>query len=222
MTAAVTMPGAIEVCLVEDHPLMREGLRRILDDYDDIKVVAEATNGIEALEFLHDAQVDVILLDLRLPDLDGLSVLQILRERRCPARTIVLTSVNDPSSMRAALQDGAFGYLTKDRAEPDVLAEAIRSAYEGLTTVHPEILSEMMRSDPSEANIANYGVSPRELEVWILVARGMSNPEIATTLFISERTVKYHMGNLLSKTAARTRSELTTAAYRLHLLHPDE
>ncbi|MBS3956357.1 MAG: response regulator transcription factor [Clostridiales bacterium] len=221
MTATPTTSEAIRVCLVEDHPLMREGLRRILDDHDDIRVAVEAANGSEALERLRDVRVDVVLLDLRLPDIDGLTILRALNERGCPARVIVLTSMNDPSKVRTALQNGASGYLTKDRVDSDALAEAIRSVHGGLTAVHAEMLCEVMQPASCEASTA-YRVTPREREVWVYVAHGRSNAEIAETLFISERTVKYHVGNLLSKTAARTRSELATAAYRLHLVHPDD
>jgi len=205
--------GPLRVVLVDDHPLVRAGVRRSLEDCADIEVVGEAGTGAEALSCVEGGSVDVILLDLVLPDEDGLDTLRTLRRRGSQAAVVILTGVSDAHTPRAALEAGASGYLTKDRASPEALAEVVRSAGLGLVAMDPRSMAAAVDGEDERAG-EDWGLTPREREVWALLMRGLSNPQIARALSISERTAKFHVGNLLTKTGTRSRNEVTALAFR--------
>ena len=205
----------IRVVIADDHPLIREGLARALEDEADIRVIGEASSGAEALSLLGDLEPDVLLLDVRLPDVDGIDLLRDLRERCHDAKVVMLSCVDDERSVRAAIDGGASGYLTKDTTDRWRLVTSVRDVCRGLCPISPGALTHLVdalhdhNADPLTA---------REREVWRLMAEGMTNAEIARTLFISERTVKFHVGNILRKSNARTRAEAVSLAFRCGLM----
>jgi DNA-binding NarL/FixJ family response regulator len=208
----------VRVAIVDDHPLMREGLRHAFEPSADISVVGEAGTAREALEMATASEPDVILLDFRLPDADGVTVLKQLREQGCTAHVVMLTCVSDQRCVRSAIDNGACGFLTKSTANRAALCEAVRNASRGLSAVSPDALTSLL--DNVREDCPDH-VTAREEEVWRLVASGMTNAEIAQALFLSERTVKFHVGNILRKTASRSRAEAVSLAFTCGLMNRD-
>ncbi len=183
----------IRVVLVDDHRLVRAGLRGIIDATVDLSVVGEAADGREAVDIVLAADPDLVLMDLSMPGVDGIEGIGLLREAGLPVPVVVLTSFVEHDRVNAALGAGAVGYLLKDSDPRDVL-EAIRSAAAGHAPLDPRVARALLPSakpvDPAAA------LSAREREVLVLVAQGMANKQIARQLGISERTVKAHLGNV--------------------------
>lgn len=205
--------GPIRVVIVDDHPLMREGIRKVLDRADDIEVIAEAASGEQAVRVVNDNNVDVILLDYRLPDRDGVEVLHDLR--RCTqAKVVVVSFFDDLAHIEAVLRNGAAGYVTK-RSAPEELIDAVRGAHRGYNALSPDAATRLVRSLHRTPDSGASSLTPREREVWRLLGRGMSNAEIAETLSITPRTTKFHVGNLLRKIQAKSRTEAASMAHRL-------
>ena len=208
----------IRVAIVDDHPLMREGLRRSFEHAHDIHVVGEAGSGAEALRLVDECEIDVMLLDFRLPDTDGVSVLRQMREDGCATKVVMLTCMGDERSVRSAIDSGACGFLTKGSADRDCLIDSVRNASRGLSAISPDALTALLtnvRDDYPDH------LTGREREVWHLMADGMSNAEIARALVVSERTVKFHVGNILRKTQSRTRAEAVSLAFTCGLMDRD-
>lgn len=210
--------GPIRVVIADDHPLIREGLRRTFAETRDIDVVAEAGTGAQTLELLDRHDPDVLLLDVRLPDTDGIALLRRLRQEGCTARVVILTCVTDEHCVRAAVDEGADGFLTKCSADRDTLVESVRNVNRGMSAMSPDALTQLV-GNVREGVLEH--LTCREREVWGLMAAGMSNGEIARALFVTERTVKFHVGNVLRKTHARTRAEAVGLAYRCGLMDGD-
>ena len=212
------MAEPIRVAIVDDHPLMREGLRRAFEHVHDIKVVGEAGSGAEVLRLVDECEIDVMLLDFRLPDTDGVSVLRQLRKDGCTAKVVMLTCIGDERSVRAAIDSGACGFLTKGSADRDFLIDSVRNASRGLSAISPDALTALLtnvRDDYPDH------LTGREREVWHLMADGLSNAEIGKALVVSERTVKFHVGNILRKTQSRTRAEAVSLAFTCGLMDRD-
>lgn len=208
------------VCLVEDQAIVRQGLRALLDLADGIEVVAEARDGEEALACVHRAMPDVLLLDVRLPKLDGIGVLRALRERASMPPTIVLTTFDDEQVATEALRLGARGYLLKD-VSLEQLTLAIQVVQDGGTMILPTTAARLYddvvdvplhaaRKDPD-------ALTPRELEVLRVMVDGCSNREIATTLHLAEGTVKNHVSAILAKLGVRDRTRAVLKAIDLGL-----
>jgi DNA-binding NarL/FixJ family response regulator len=194
----------IRVAIVDDLALFREGLRRLLEVHDDIDVVGEASNGEEAIALAKSLRPDVVLMDLRMPVLDGIAATRRLCEARARCRVIALTTFDDDESVFDVLRAGAVGYLLKD-VPSERLLEAIRAAARGEGFLVPSITTKVVaefarlsRAMPRPTPLAE-PLSDRELDVLRWVARGASNKEIATHLRIAEGTVKNHMTNILDK-----------------------
>lgn len=204
----------LRVVLVDDHPLMRSSVRRSIEDSGNAEVVAQVGTGAEALSVVKRTNPDVVLLDLMLPDMDGFEVLRAMRRNRCPASVVILTGVGGTHTAQAAREAGASGYLTKDRATSSTLAEVVRTARPGLFVMDQQSMADIVEQT-AQSGDAGFRLTPREREVWLLVTRGLSNAGIAKSLCISERTAKFHVGNLLTKTGSRSRSEAAAHAYRL-------
>jgi DNA-binding NarL/FixJ family response regulator len=206
--------GKITVLIADDHPVVRQGLRVLLSLEDDIEVVGEVGDGAEAVELAAALVPDVILLDLKLPVLDGLGVLAGLRDRGLPARTLVLTSVADQASVTVALRAGAAGFLYKD-VDPDALVRAVRAVHDGHTILAPEAAGALVRSRARSAAVAGLdALTPREREVLAQVAEGRSNREIARLLHMSEKTVKAHVSSVLAKLGVADRTQAALYAVR--------
>ena len=207
----------IRVVLADDHAVVRQGLRTFLDLQDDIEVVAEAADGLEAVGATLRTDPDVLLLDLVMPGLDGVGVLARLRDRDARARVIVLTSFGDDDKLFAALRAGAAGYLLKD-VEPSDLVRAIRSAHDGQSPLSPAIATRVVEEVAHGGSAAPGELTPRELDVLTLIARGRSNKVIARELGVAEKTVKTHVSHILGKLGLTDRTQAALYAVRQGLV----
>ena len=208
------MTGQITVLIADDHPVVRQGLRVLLSVQDDIAVAGEAADGREAVDLAMELAPDVILLDLKLPGLDGLGVLAELRDRGQPARVLVLTSTADPASVTLAMRAGAAGFLYKD-VDPDALVRAVRAVNDGNTLLAPEAAGLLVRSGASRDAVQGLGaLTGREREVLAQIAEGRSNREIARLLRVSEKTVKTHVSSVLAKLGVADRTQAALYAVR--------
>ena len=195
----------ISVLIVDDHPVVRQGLRALLVVQDDIMVVGEAGDGRAAVSLATSLSPDIVLLDLKLPGMDGVALLQPLSA--AGLRVLVLTSATDPAAASQAIRAGAAGVLYKD-IDPDALVRAIRSVHDGNVLLAPEAASSLVRG--SAANT----LTPREREVLAAIAEGRSNREIARLLRVSEKTVKAHVSSVLAKLGVQDRTQAAVYAVR--------
>lgn len=199
---------SIPVLLADDHHVVRVGLRAILDPSPDIEVVGEAGDGAEAIALVRDLDPDVVLIDLRMPRMDGVAAIALLREEALDVAVLVLTTYDTDADIVRAIEAGATGYLLKD-ATRDELLQAIRSAAAGRSALAPAVASRLAARMAAPAGSA---LSAREIEVLELVARGRSNKEIARLLHLSEATVKTHLVHAFSKLGVEDRTEAVTVA----------
>jgi NarL family two-component system response regulator LiaR len=212
----------ISVLIVDDHAIVRQGLRTFLELMDDIVVAGEAAGGAAAVEMAGQLHPDVILMDLVMPGVDGIAATRQICTLQPDARVIALTSFVEDEKVIQAVQAGAIGYLLKD-VSPNDLVEAIRAAKRGETRLHPDAARKLMKqvaAFPAQPPSSADDLTARESEVLRLVARGLSNREIAETLVISEKTVKTHVSSLLSKLNLEARTQLAIYAIR-HGMAPD-
>ena len=217
--------GKIRVLIVDDHAMVRQGLRTFLELQDTsdqpIEVTGEAANGIEAVKLAKKTQPDIVLLDLVMPEMDGLQATPKIIEASPHSRVIILTSFGEEDKVLPAIRAGAQGYLLKD-IPPNELVQAVRKAYLGKVQLHPEVAEKLMsavaaKEEPRASRVATQpddGLTDREREVLNLIADGMNNREIAEKLFISEKTVKTHVSNLLSKLHLDDRTQAAIYALR--------
>jgi DNA-binding NarL/FixJ family response regulator/signal transduction histidine kinase len=224
-SAAPPVPAAAEpirVLLVDDHPLAREGIRRLLDGRDDVVVMGEAGDGLEGVERALALRPDVILMDLQMPKLSGVGAIQTLREQWPDVRVLILTTFAQDEHLFEALRAGARGYLLKD-AGPDELAAAIETVHAGGSLVQPVMASRLFDRFGELATRERLpeALTEREVEVLRLVASGLRNREIAEQLVVSEKTVKYHLGQAYAKLAVTGRTEAVARARELGILSLD-
>ena len=210
------MDDPIRVLLVDDHAVVREGLRAFLELQDGMVVVGEAADGAQALEQAEATAPDVVLMDLVMPQMDGVAAMRALRERAPRIRVIVLTSYLDDERLLPAIRAGAAGYLLKN-AKPRDVALAVRTAYAGEAMIDPAVAARLVESlaggdDPLER------LTAREREVLVLIGRGYRNKQIALELGISEKTVKTHVGRLLAKLGVDDRTQAAVMAMRAGLV----
>ena len=214
----------ITVMLVDDHAIVRSGVAAYLSAQKDIEVVAEAASGKEAVELAEKLAPDVVLMDLLMPQMDGVEATWRVRRVSPRSQVIVLTSYHEDTHIFPAIKAGALSYLLKD-IEPQELAEAIRSASRGEVTVHPKVASRMMaelRGDQDQSINFYNTLTEREQEVLRRIADGMSNAEIADTLVISEKTVKSHVSNILNKLHLSDRTQAAVFAWREGIVRKDD
>jgi DNA-binding NarL/FixJ family response regulator len=213
-------PGArIRVAVVDDHPVVREGLVLILQTQPDFEIVGEGESGPDALALVDRVAPDVLMLDLELPGLDGVAVLRRLRERGATTRVIAFTVFDTDDRIIGAVEAGAAGYLLKGAPSAE-LFEAIRIVHAGGSLLQPLVASTVMRHVAQQGRPTTQGVSltERERDVIQRLARGMSNKEIAAALGVSERTVKFHVASLFTKLGASNRTEAVTRAVHAGLV----
>ena len=208
------MSAAIRLLIVDDHPVVRDGLRGIFAAEDGFEVVGEAQDGAEAIARASELKPDVVLMDLRMPAMGGVEAIARLRETVPPARVLVLTTYDSDHDVLPAIEAGATGYLLKD-APRDQLVRAVRAAYRGEPVLSPSVAGRLMgrvRRPPEDE------LSQRELEVLRLVAGGAGNREAAARLFVSEATIKTHLLHIYGKLGVRDRAAAVGEAYRRKLL----
>jgi DNA-binding NarL/FixJ family response regulator len=202
----------IRVLIADDHPVVRQGLRTFLDLQDDITVVGEAGDGAEAVELVEKLAPDVLLLDLKMPVLDGHGALERLTGSR--TRVVVLTSVSDRGDVGPAMRAGASGFLYKD-VDPNALVQAVRAVHGGQVLLAPEAAEAMLSGSGGAPEVpAPVPLTDREREVLALIAAGRSNREIARSLAVAEKTVKTHVSNVLMKLGVQDRTQAALYAVR--------
>ncbi|MDF9812422.1 response regulator transcription factor [Streptomyces sp. SPB162] len=204
----------IRVLLVDDHQVVRRGLRTFLEVQGDIDVVGEAGDGDEGVARAEELRPDVILMDIKMPGADGISALRKLRELGNPARVLIVTSFTEQRTIVPALRAGAAGYVYKD-VDPEALAGAIRSVHAGHVLLQPEVADALLSQEfPTAGQGRGNALTEREREVLTLIADGRSNREIARALVLSEKTVKTHVSNILMKLDVSDRTQAALWAVR--------
>ncbi|MEV8457338.1 response regulator transcription factor [Streptomyces sp. NPDC052095] len=204
----------IRVLLVDDHQVVRRGLRTFLEIQDDIEVVGEAADGAEGVARTEELRPDVVLMDVKMPGTDGIEALRRLRELENPAKVLIVTSFTEQRTVIPALRAGASGYVYKD-VDPDALAGAIRSVHAGHVLLQPEVAGALLaQEDPGSGTGRGSTLTEREREVLGLIADGRSNREIARALVLSEKTVKTHVSNILMKLDLADRTQAALWAVR--------
>jgi NarL family two-component system response regulator LiaR len=205
----------IRVLVVDDHAIIRKGMRAVLDLVPDMELVGEAENGKQAIKMDLDLRPDVILMDLMMPEMDGIACIREVRAKRPDARILVLTNFAGEEMIFPAIKAGAMGYHLKD-SSPEALVEAIRQVFRGESSLHPLIAKKVLEEfhAPSEHQLSNDPLTQRELEVLRLIAQGHENKEIAEQLVVSEATVRTHVSNILSKLHLASRTQAALYALR--------
>ncbi len=215
----MTHQNPIRVMIVDDHDMLREGLAAFLQVFPDLQLVAEASTGEEALALCQNLHPDVVLMDLVMPGMDGVTATRKVLAACPESRVVVLTSFGEEELVKEALTAGAISYLLKNVSAQE-LADAIRGAHVGRATLSPEVAQALINST-TRSDDFRYDLTERELEVLQLMAQGMSNPEIADRLVISRFTVKNHVSNILSKLGVTSRTEAATLALKHGLVRRD-
>ncbi|MFD9307467.1 response regulator [Streptomyces sp. NPDC060048] len=215
MAESPGLPGRIRILLVDDHQVVRRGLRTFLEVQDDIEVVGEAADGDEGIARAEELRPDVILMDVKMPGTDGIEALRRLRGLENAARVLIVTSFTEQRTVVPALRAGAAGYVHKD-IDPDALAAAIRSVHAGHVLLQPEVAAALLAEEGHGPASAGRGgnLTDREREVLRHIADGRSNREIARVLVLSEKTVKTHVSNILMKLDVADRTQAALWAVR--------
>lgn len=208
------MTSPIRVLIVDDHEIVREGLGTLLSEEATIRVVGQAANGTEAVTLAADLQPDVILMDLVMPELNGIQATRRIRRAGLPSQILVLTTFADDQKVREAIEAGAIGYLLKDVLKADLL-RAIQAAAQGKPTLHPEAQSYLMRQVSAPSPVSPpANLTERELDVLRLIAQGQSNKEIAVTLHLTEGTIKGYVSAILAKLGVADRTQAALYAVK--------
>jgi NarL family two-component system response regulator LiaR len=221
-TADPIAAGKIKVLIVDDHAVVRQGLRTFLELQTDIEIVGEAANGLEAIECARQHQPDIVLLDLVMPKLGGVEATPKIVAVSPNARVIILTSFGENDQVFPAIRAGAQGYLLKD-IPPKELIQAVRDVYQGKVQLHPDVAKKLMSAIATKEPApppAETVLTERELEVLRLLAKGLNNHEIARQLTISEKTVKTHVSNILGKLQLEDRTQAAIYALKQGLGSP--
>lgn len=210
----------INILIADDHQMVREGLKQLLEMDGEIKVVGEASDGYECLNCINKANPDIILLDINMPNLDGLQVLSIMKQQHMKNKVIILTIHNEIDYLIKALDLGCNGYVLKD-SNSSILKKAIENVYNGSTYIEPQ-LTPLLNASLAERDVLkdklNY-LTKREIQVLKLISNGMFNKEIASMLGISERTVKNHVSNIFKKISVSDRTQAAVFAIRNNLIN---
>jgi NarL family two-component system response regulator LiaR len=220
------VPPVIRTLIADDHALLRQGTAELLNREPDLEVVGEAADGQAAVDLARDLRPDVVLMDIRMPGLSGLEATRRIHDLLPDTRILVLTAYDDDEYVLSLLRAGAHGYLLKTSPITE-LTQAIRQVWAGDTPLHPAIARKLVLrladgpAIPDEAQADVQALTPRELEVLQCLARGLSNRQIAESLFISDRTVQAHLSNIFSKLHVTSRVEAVLAAIRLRLFTLD-
>lgn len=213
----MTTSPDIRILVVDDHKVVRNGLRTFIAVQEDLEMIGEASNGEEAVEQCAALHPDVVLMDMKMPVMDGPDAIERILAENPGVRIIALTSFDDETYSRRAMDAGATGYLFKDVDEEDLIS-AIRLANQGTGVVAPEAMRALVRRPQTGDDAYGVKLTDRELETLVLVARGLTNPQIAERLIVSVSTVNFHVHNVLDKLGAKTRTEAVVIAAREGLI----
>jgi len=201
----------IKILVADDHPMLREGLVAVLATQPDFDIVAEAADGEQTVRLAQSLEPDVILLDLEMPGTDGVAALRELQAIGTTAKTLVFTAYDNDERILGALRAGARGYLLKGASRREIFS-AIRTVYTGGSTLEPAVTEKLLQHVSNEGGPRPEPLTPREMEVLALLSKGLPNKEISSRLYITERTVKFHVSSLLHKLGATNRTEAVTVA----------
>ncbi|MDA8354475.1 MAG: response regulator transcription factor [Firmicutes bacterium] len=211
----------INVILVDDHAVLRDGLSNIISLEEDMEVVGQANSGAEALQMIDELNPDVVLMDINMPGMSGVEAIRRIRSKNTKVAVLVLTMFDRDEYLYESIRAGATGYLLKDAPSGDVI-EAIRSTYRGESTLHPimarKLLDNISGGKKTDRGSSEDSLTPRELDVLNLMVKGLSNKEIAEQLFISDKTVKIHVSNILKKLRVKSRSQAIIHAIQHELV----
>jgi two-component system, NarL family, response regulator LiaR len=212
------MSEIIRVMIVDDHPVVRRGIKSLLGEEEDIQVVGEAVNGRDALEKVDALQPDVILMDLVMPEMGGIEAIQKITAANSGARILVMTSFAADDKVFPSIKAGALGYLLKD-SDPEDLIRMIRQVHRGELSIHPSIARKVIQelNRPAQEPLTPSPLTEREMEILQLLAQGVENKQIALRLFVREATVRTHVSNILSKLQLANRVQATLYALRTGL-----
>ncbi len=213
----MTETRPIRIILVDDHAMLRKGLRFFLAGFDDLELVGEAASGKEAVRLCAELEPDVVLMDMVMPDMDGATTTQAILQQSPAPQVIALTSFQEEDLVERALRAGAISYLLKN-VSAQALADAIRQAHAGHSTLAPEATEVLVKATRQRASQHDYGLTGREMEVLSLLVEGLSNAEIAGHLVVSVATVKFHMRNILSKLGVSSRAEAIALTWQQGIL----
>ncbi|MFD1426409.1 DNA-binding NarL/FixJ family response regulator [Kroppenstedtia sanguinis] len=211
----------INVLLVDDHAVLRDGLSNIISLEEDMEVVGQASSGAESLTMIEELQPDVVLMDINMPGMSGVEAIRRIRAKDQKVAVLVLTMFDRDEYLYESIRAGATGYLLKDAPSSDVI-DAIRSAFRGESTLHPvmarKLLDNISGGKKTDRGSNEDSLTPRELDVLNLMVKGLSNKEIAEQLFISDKTVKIHVSNILKKLRVKSRSQAIIYAIQHELV----
>ena len=207
--------SAIKVLIVDDHNLVREGLKAVFEQGDEVEIVGEAGSGEEALEMVGEVEPDVILMDISMPGMNGIQATRLIRERHPGAKIVMLTMLDQEGYVYEAVKAGATGYMLKNTSSDD-LVHAIQTVNEGKALLHPDATAQLLKEFVTLADnkAKDYGLSGREMEVLEQLSLGNTNKEIAKTLWISEQTVKTHVAHIFGKLGTSDRTDTVATALR--------
>lgn len=211
----------IRIAIIDDEKLIREGLKIILSTYKDIEVVGMGENGLEALDICRTNNIDLVLMDIRMPICDGVEGTKLIKTEFPNTKVLILTTFRDIEYIEEALKNGASGYLLKDSSY-DLIHEGIKASVIGNIVIHPDIALDILEHKNSSTNpnkiLKEYGLTDKEYEIIKLIAEGLSNKEISEKLFLSEGTVKNNVSTILFKLGLRDRTQLAIFAYKNNLI----
>ena len=216
----MSQENRIRVLIVDDHDMLREGLHAFLKAFPDLQLVGEAASGVEAVRLCRELNPDVVLMDLVMPEMDGVTAIRLIHQAQPAVKIIALSSFGEDELVRAALNAGATSYLLKN-ISADRLAEAIRATRAGLPTLAPEVTHALIDGSDVNASSPASELTPRELEVLQLLVEGLTNTAIAQRLNLSKFTVKNHVSSILSKLGVASRTEAVSLALQYNIVHTD-
>lgn len=205
----------IDIVIVDDHEILRTGLELIFETIEDINVIATASDGQAGLSIINESKPDLVLTDIRMPKMDGITLIKQLHQNNPNLPVVVLTTFDDQKPIQEALQLGARGFLLKD-ADKDTIVQAIRGAMKGETYIEPRIAGKAFDALPTDSVAVD--LSPQEHQILTQVAQGLHSKEIASNINVSERTVKSHLTSIYNKLGVFTRAEAVAKALKLHLI----
>jgi two-component system response regulator DegU len=209
----------IKVMIVDDHHLVREGLKAVLDQGNDIKVVGEASTAEDALKLVEKSGPDVVLMDISMPGMGGVKATKLIREKHPGVKVVILTMLDQEGYVYEAVKAGATGYMLKSTSS-DELVRAIKTVYDGKALLQPEATAQLLKefANLAENRGQDYGLSNREMDVLQLLSEGKTNKELAKSLYISEQTVKTHLAHIFDKLGTSDRTETVAKALRSGLV----